>query len=274
MLTVLSLTRRLLDARTGQHDSCRRASINIPEGGGEARERAGTVHVTIIATALPCTRSPKFIEREIMNPQKSFAAFLLIALLMVATAFAQKTLTGSIKGKVRGENGAGVSGVAVIVRRGEREITRVETDRRGDFNIAGLEPGFYGMTFRKAGLSVGAIEDVEVRAGKTRELRDGLILKVDEGSIAFLRGSVFNEDGRSVSNARVEIARVAADGTVKKFDSRITSETGSFVFRLAPDTATYRLTVKAGNSQPVSKDVQIDGPAVYRVALSLASSTR
>lgn len=209
-----------------------------------------------------------------MGPQKTFAAFLLIIMLAVATAFAQKPTTGGLKGKVRGENGAGAAGVTVILRQGERVVMQVETNGKGEFNIAGLEPGAYGLTFRKPGLSVGTLEGVEVRAGKTRELRDGLILKVDEGSIAFLRGSVFSEGGRSLPNARVEIARVAADGTVKKFDSRITNETGSFVFRLSPDAATYRVTAKAGNSQPVSKDVQIDGPAVYRVALSLPSSEK
>ncbi|MGA9997893.1 MAG: carboxypeptidase-like regulatory domain-containing protein [Pyrinomonadaceae bacterium] len=210
-----------------------------------------------------------------MYLRKSFAAFLLIIMLAAATAFAQKTeTTGGIKGKVRDEDGNGKSGVTVILRQGERELMRVTTNSKGEFNISGLEPGTYGLTFRKPGLSVGTLEDVLVRAGKTKELRDGLILKVDEGSIAFLRGSVFNENGRSVSNVRVEIARVAADGAVKKFDSRITNETGSFVFRLTPDAATYRVTVKAGNSQPVSKDVQIDGPAVYRVALSLPSSAK
>ena len=209
-----------------------------------------------------------------MSSRKSFATALLIITLAAATAFAQKATTGGIKGKVRDENGNGASGVVVILRQGERELTRVETNGKGEFSLAGLEPGAYGLTFRKPGLSVGTLEDVEVRAGKTRELRDGLILKVDEGSIAFLRGSVFDENGRSVSNVRVEIARVAAGGTVKKFDSRITNETGSFVFRLTPETATYRVTAKAGNSQPISKDVQIDGAAVYRVALSLPFSAK
>ena len=39
------------------------------------------------------------------------------------------------------------------------------------------------------------MEDIEVKAGKTRSLGDRLILTIDEGSIAFLSGSVFNADG-------------------------------------------------------------------------------
>jgi hypothetical protein len=38
---------------------------------------------------------------------------------------------------------------------------------------------------------------------------------------------------------------------------------------LSPDQAKYRVSVKAGAGEPVTKDVDIDGAAVYRVALSL-----
>ena len=156
----------------------------------------------------------------------------------------------------------------MIVRQGDREVTHATTDRSGDFSVR-LAPGTYGLTFRKPGLSVGAIENIEVKAGKTRTLGDRLVLSVDEGSITFIRGSVFNEAGYSLPNARVELARVLDDGTVKKIDGRITNETGSFVFRLAPDTAKYRVTAKADGKQPASKDVEVDSPAVYRVAITL-----
>ena len=133
-----------------------------------------------------------------------------------------------------------------------------------------MAPGVYGLTFRKPGLSIGTIEDVEVKAGKTRSLGDRLILTVDGGSLAFVAGSVFNADGRSVSGAKVELARVLEDGTAKKIDSRITTETGSFKFRLAPEQAKYRVSVKPSSAaEAVSKDVDIDGAAVYRVALNL-----
>jgi hypothetical protein len=117
-------------------------------------------------------------------------------------------------------------------------------------------------------LSIGSIEDVEVKAGKTRSVGDRLILTIDEGSIAFLGGSVFSADGRSVPNAKVELSRILEDGSTKKIDGRITTETGSFKFRLAPEPAKYRVSVKT-DGEPVTKDVEIDGAAVYRVALSL-----
>ena len=181
---------------------------------------------------------------------------------------AQDKSTGAIKGKVRVEVGT-PAGVTVIIRDGNRELQQVSTDKNGEFLISRLRPGRYGLTFRKPGLSIGTIEDVEVKSGKTRSLGDRLVLTIDEGSIAFIRGSVFSNDGRSVSNARVELAKVLEDGSAKKIDGRLTNETGSFVFRLAPDVAKYRVSVKSEGGEPISKDVEIDGAAVYRVALSL-----
>ena len=192
----------------------------------------------------------------------------LWVLLGIFAVSAQDKSTGAIKGKVRVEVGT-PAGVTVIIRDGNRELQQVSTDKNGEFLISRLRPGRYGLTFRKPGLSIGTIEDVEVKSGKTRSLGDRLVLTIDEGSIAFIRGSVFSNDGRSVSNARVELAKVLEDGSAKKIDGRLTNETGSFVFRLAPDVAKYRVSVKSEGGEPISKDVEIDGAAVYRVALSL-----
>jgi hypothetical protein len=201
------------------------------------------------------------------------AVLVVVALLAAGVALGQdkktasdKTL-GAIKGKVRVETGT-PGGVTVVVRRGETEVTRTETQKSGEFLVSRLAPGVYGLTFRKPGLSIGSMEDIEVKAGKTRSLGDRLVLTIDEGSIAFLSGSVFGADDRSVPNAKVELARIMEDGTVKKIDGRITTETGSFKFRLSPEPAKYRVSVKT-SGEPVSKDVEVDGAAVYRVALSL-----
>jgi len=198
---------------------------------------------------------------------------LLAVLALAIVAGAQDRSTGSIKGKVKVETGT-AAGVAVVVRKGEREVTRVATDKNGSFIIQSLPPGIYGLTFRKPGLSVGTIESVEVKSGKTRSLGDRLVLTVDEGSIAFIRGSVFSPSGRSVPGARVELAKILDDGSTKKIDGRITTETGSFVFRLTPEPGKYRITAKVGGAEPASGDVEIDGAAVYRIAISLVASPK
>ena len=202
-----------------------------------------------------------------MRFKKTLFAFALT--LSVATvALAQDKSLGAIKGKVRVETGT-PAGVTVVVRRGEKEVTRSSTDKNGDFLVSRLTPGIYGVTFRKPGLSIGSLEDIEVKAGKTRSLGDRLILTIDEGSIAFLSGSVFTANGRSVPNVKVDLLRILDDGNTKKIDGRVTTETGSFKFRLSPEPGKYRVSVKAEGSEPVTKDVEIDGAAVYRVALSL-----
>jgi hypothetical protein len=204
-----------------------------------------------------------------MNMRLIKASFVTAALLLFAIAcFAQDKATGTIKGKVRVEQGS-PAGVAVILMRGDSEVTRGATDKRGEFVIAHVAPGTYSLKFRKPGLSVGTIDPLDVKAGKTRALGDRLVLSIDEGSIAFLRGSVFSEAGRSVPGVRVELVKVIDETSVQKIDARLTGETGEFVFRLSPEKAKYRVTLKAEGAQPTSKDVEIDSAAVYRVSLVL-----
>lgn len=207
--------------------------------------------------------------------RKWMAALALVLLSLTVSGVAQDKTTGGFKGKVRTENGSTVAGVAVIVRQDEREVTRVETNRKGEFVITGLKPGAYGLTFRKAGLSTGTLENEQVRAGKVREL-DRLVLSVDESSIAFVRGSVFTASGRSAPGVRVELYRIGADGIEKKIDERISSdETGEVKFRVSPDPAKYRIVAKARNVEPVRGEiVNVDGAAIYRTAVSLPPLNR
>ncbi|HWT03082.1 MAG TPA: carboxypeptidase regulatory-like domain-containing protein [Pyrinomonadaceae bacterium] len=206
-----------------------------------------------------------------MNRTKTIVATLAFVLLAASTAsFAQGRTTGGIKGKVRLENKKEAAGVAVTIRQGEREVAHAVTDSKGAFVISNLAPGVYGLTFRKPGLSVGTLEGIEVRAGKTKSLPDRLILTVNEASIARLAGSVFTGSGRSFPGVPVELALVNADGTARKIDGRLTSESGQFAFRLSPDRATYRVTIKPKGAEPQTKDVEIDGALIYRVSFSVA----
>lgn len=202
---------------------------------------------------------------------RKWMAAVLLALVSFAVASAQEKTTGGLKGKVRAENGSTIAGVAVIVRDGDRELTRTETNRKGEFLITGLKPGTYGMTFRKPGLSVGTLEHVEVRAGKVRELVDRLVLSIDEGSIATVSGSVFTASGRSAPGVRVELYRVGADGSETKVGERYSSsETGEVKFRVSPEAAKYRIIAKARGGEVVRGEiVNVDGAAIYRTAISL-----
>ncbi len=190
------------------------------------------------------------------------ASVMLCITLAAVIAAAQ---TGGVKGKVRDAQGKGVAGASVLVRQGEREIAQGTTNGKGEFLVTNVPTGTYTVTIRKPGLRVGSVAGVEIKNGKTISLRDRLVLPIDDATLAFLRGSVFNEAGRSVANVQVEIARIAADGTARKFDARLTNETGQFVFRLSPDAAKYRLTVKPNGAAEQSQDINVEGAMIYRV---------
>jgi hypothetical protein len=108
---------------------------------------------------------------------------------------------------------------------------------------------------------------VEVRSGDVIKLTR-LVMAVDQGSLAIVRGSVFDTVGRSVRGAKVEIARVSGD-SAKKLSESISSESGEFTFRLPPGAASYRVTVRIDGAQPASKDLSVDGAQIYRVAVTL-----
>ena len=206
-----------------------------------------------------------------MKLMKLSAAFALL-LVFSCACLGQDKSNATIKGKVRVERGS-PAGVAVIVLQEEREVARTTSDKKGDFVVTRVPPGTYSIKFRKAGLAVGTIDDVSVKAGQTRTLGDKLYLTIDEGSIVFIRGSVFSDGGRSVPGVKVELARVISDNAIHKLDSRVTGETGEFVFRLPPDPGKYRLTLKADGTEPSSKDVEVESAAVYRVALTYKKKT-
>ena len=200
------------------------------------------------------------------------ALFSTLPLLLAASfaVAAQDKAAGGVKGKVKVDGNASPSGVTVILRRGETEVARGETDAKGEFQLRGVAPGVYGLTLRKPGLSVRTLEGVEVRAGKMRSIGgDRLFLPVDAGSLAFIRGSVFDAQGRVVPGAQVELALAQADGTYKKIDARVTSESGMFQFRLTPERARYRLTVRADRMETSTQEIDIEGAGRSNVAVTV-----
>lgn len=204
-----------------------------------------------------------------MKSQRIIILLVSLMLLVATSALAQDKATGSIKGKVRVKGQGAASDVAVTLRQKETEIAHTVTNSKGEFIFQGIHPGTYGLTFRKPGLSLGTLDNIEVRAGKTNDLSDHIVLTVSEASIARLAGSVFNEGGYSVPGVRIEITRLSADGSQKRIDQRVSNESGQFVFRLSPDKATYRVTIKPDGAEAQSKDVEIDGASIYRIAFTI-----
>jgi len=196
---------------------------------------------------------------------------VVLGLMLTATttpSAAQQPTTGGVRGRVR--VGAGTpEGVNVTVRQGEREVREARTNAKGEFEVAGLAPGNYGLVFRKPGVQVGRMT-VEIKAGKVLSLpKDKLFLPVDEGAIAFIRGSVFDATGRGFAGAKVELELKREDGTYKKMDDRVTNGLGQFAFRMTPEPARYRVTAKADGMEPATAEVAVDSAAIFRVGLTL-----
>lgn len=206
-----------------------------------------------------------------MHRYRTISAIILILIFSATSAFGQKNQTGNIKGRVRVEVG-NAANIQVIVRQGEQEVARTETDRKGQFSFTGMAPGNYTLTFRKTGLSVAEVKNIVVVARKTRDLGDRVALPIDEGTIAVIKGSIFDADGRSVEGARVELMRVEENGTLKRVDGKISNDAGEFAFRLRPVMARFRVTAKVDGMPPVSQEVNVEGAAIYRVALSVKPS--
>ena len=93
--------------------------------------------------------------------------------------------------------------------------------REGDFVIANVAPGVYGVTLRKPGLSIGSIEDVEVKAGKTRALGDHRFCQLTKARLLFIRGQRLRRIRTAASpGVRVELARIIDESSIQKLDSR------------------------------------------------------
>jgi hypothetical protein len=197
--------------------------------------------------------------------QSVFLASLLI--FVSAVAFGQST--GGVKGKVRTARGGGIGEATVTARQKGQDIKTVTTDAKGEFVLDGLESGLYNLAFSKDGYSSGILYNVEVKTNKITNLPDRLILTTDQGTQVLVKGSVFNQDGVSLFGAKVEIARISADGTAKKIGSSYTSGTGEFTFRFPEGAAKFRVTASA-KGVSASKEIEVSGEAaIYRLAITL-----
>ena len=196
---------------------------------------------------------------------KKFILFITLFVVSGVSVFAQ---TGGLKGKVRTSKGDGINNVLITARQKDKDIKSVKSDAKGNFVLQGLESGVYTLIFDGKGYSSSLLSNVEVKKNKIRELPDSLILAVDQGTLVLIRGSVFNQDGRSVTGAEVIMEKINSDGSARKIGSVYTNVSGEFVFRQPEGTAKFRLTAKLKDAS-ASKEIEVESAAIYRLAISL-----
>lgn len=198
---------------------------------------------------------------------KHIALFSFLLAFSALTVFAQGE-TGGVKGKVRNMKGGAISGATVTARRDGKDVKSVESDAKGNFQLNGLAPGVYNFVFEKPGYGAGVKYNVEVRSGKIISLGDNLALMQDQGTLVLLNANVFNQDGRSITGARVEVERINADGSTKKIATGYTNVSGEFTLRQPEGSGKYRVTATMKGVSG-SKEVTVDSAGRYSLAITL-----
>ncbi|HNU09600.1 MAG TPA: carboxypeptidase-like regulatory domain-containing protein, partial [Pyrinomonadaceae bacterium] len=172
-----------------------------------------------------------------------------------------------VKGKVRNTRGQAIGGVLVTARKDGSDVKSVKTDSDGKFTMTGLSAGIYSFLFDKTGFSLGMKSEVEVKSGQIKDLGDRLILSVDSGMLVLINGSVFDQDGRSITGAKVEIVKISG-GTEKKLTTLYTNVSGEFSYRQPEGDATFRITATL-RGVSASKELVVSSAARYRLAITL-----
>jgi hypothetical protein len=93
-------------------------------------------------------------------------------------------------------------------------------------------------------------------------------LTVDQGTLILIKGSVFDQNGRSLYGVKVQIEKIAGDGSTRKISSGLTSQSGEFTFRQPEQPAKFRVTASAKGAT-ASKEVNVESAGIYRLAITL-----
>jgi hypothetical protein len=203
---------------------------------------------------------------------KVFKQTALLALLLLAlgasAAFAQEGTTGGVKGKVRNSKGGALAGATITARLKGKDVKTSTSDAKGNFELTGLEPGVYNFVFEKSGYGAGVKYNVEVKSGSVVSLGDNLALMQDQGTLVLLNANVFNQDGRSITGAKVEVEKINADGSTKKIATGYTNVSGEFTLRQTDASAKFRITASFKGATG-AKEVTVDSAGRYSVAITL-----
>jgi len=176
---------------------------------------------------------------------------------------------GNVKGKVTTPAGKKIQNVKVTARKNGKNLRSTSTDRNGKFRLTGLEVGRYNLVFEKYGYSAGVLYNVLIKQNKTNNIENkNVFLTVDEGTLVIIKGSVFNQAGRSIYGAKVRIEEIRTDKVPRKKAVTYTSESGEFTFRFAEGTKKLRVTATA-RKVSTSKEIEVSEAAIYRLALTL-----
>lgn len=204
-----------------------------------------------------------------------FSLFAVFFFCCCALAFGQEAAAGGLKGRVRTSQNEAIAEVSVTAQKDGKDIKTATTDKNGAFELNGLASGSYNILFDKNGYNSGILYNVEVKKNKIRDLGSRLILARDQGTMVIIKGIVFDQNGRSVRGANIEIEKKQTDGTYRKVKTTTSSygveplATGEFVFRFPEGAAAEFRVTASSKGATASKEISVSSAAVYRLALTL-----
>ncbi|HZY61383.1 MAG TPA: TonB-dependent receptor [Edaphobacter sp.] len=144
------------------------------------------------------------------------AAFLLVLLtLATVSASGQTSVDGALRGRVVDRSGAAVAGAALEVRSNTTGyITRMESDRTGEFFAPRLQAGMYVVTVRAKNFAQTVLPQVGIEVGTVTAIEARLHVGVSTTVTVDGGGAVQEEDAGATATTvtPAEIEQLPLDG--------------------------------------------------------------
>jgi hypothetical protein len=187
-----------------------------------------------------------------MYNRKLFAFLVLVVVLTAGQVFAQTAFnTGTIYGKVFGQDGQPLPGVTITLESEGMAAKTAFSGDAGSYRFAGLQPSAYAVTFSLQGFTEVRQEDVKLGAGQNisleitlRQATSEQVVVTGEAPVVDTKktsaSTAFNQDYlKNIPSARdpwvildqtpgVEVDRINVGGNQSGQQSIFTSKGGSF----------------------------------------------
>jgi len=182
------------------------------------------------------------------------ATIIILILLLSVPLFAQEL--GSVSGSVSNQNDEAVAGSNIILTsRGERPL-RAQSDENGNFNFNEVPIGEWTIQVTGRGY-LPFREEIEIAVDQAVELE--IVLEVaggrggDDEEVEFgsISGSVTNEDGEAVAEARVML-----NGRGQRPLQGQTDENGEFNFAEVP-VGEWAIQIVGRGYMPFREDIEV-----------------
>src|SRR5256884_4393494 len=111
------------------------------------------------------------------------SSVFLLSIFSVGGNLSAQTTAGSLNGLVTDPSGGVIGKAAVRLTGASGASLDTTTNRDGFYEFKGLVPGTYTLKAVAKGFAIFTDEDVQILAGKTRQLNIGLVIQIEEEKV-------------------------------------------------------------------------------------------